>query len=108
MQFWQQEEALSELREQLKRAVTDGVPVDSAPSVYPDERPTQPPKKSSWFSRKSSKAPEHPSSKAQSTSSQPTSPVEVGLDDVHFRSETDFGLYETQSARVVMATVDVR
>jgi hypothetical protein len=105
MQFWQQEEALSELRAQLWHAVTDGIPVEPVP-VHLEERPLPPPKKSSWFGRNSSKAPLAPQ-RAQPT---PVSPVtvDVRLDDVHFRSETEFGLYETLRARVVMAMVDVR
>jgi hypothetical protein len=104
-QFWQQEEALSELRVQLRHAITDGVPVESTP-VYLEERPPPPPKKSSWFGRNSSKAPEVLPRVQQSNVSPVT--VNVHLDDVHFRSETEFGLYETLSARVVMAIVDVR
>jgi hypothetical protein len=104
-QFWLQEEALSELRAQLWHAVTDGIPAESAP-VYLDERPAPPPKKSSWFGRSNSKAPEV-TPRAQPTNVSPVT-VDVRLDDVHFRSETEFGLYETLSARVVMAMVDVR
>jgi len=105
MQFWQQEEALSELRAQLWHAITDGVPVESTP-VYLEERPLPPPKKPSWFGRKSSKAPEILPRVQQSNVSPVT--VEVRLEEVHFRSENEFGLYETLSARVVMAMVDVR
>ena len=104
MQFWQQEEALSELRAQLWHAITDGVPVESTP-VYLEERPLPAPKKPSWFGRKSSKAPEILPRVQQSNVSPVT--VEVRLEDVHFRSENEFGLYETLSARVVMAMVDV-
>lgn len=103
MQFWQQEEALSELRGQLEHAVTDGVPVESAP-VYLDKIPPQPPKKASWFGRTNSKAPE----KVQRVQSTKPSPVDVRLDEVHFRSETEFGLLETLSARVVMVGIDLR
>ena len=104
-QFWQQEEALSELRVQLLYAVTDGVPVDPAP-VYLEERPPPPPKKSCWFGRNNSKAPEI-LRRVQPTDVSPVT-VDVRLDDVHFRSETEFGLYETLNARVVMAMVDIR
>lgn len=104
-QFWVQEEALSELRVQLRHAVTDGVPVESAP-VYLQETPTPTPKKSSWFSRNSSKAPQVPRT-VQPTNTSPLA-VDVRLDDVHFRSETEFGLYETLSAKVVLVMVDVR
>lgn len=107
-QFWMQEEALSELRRKLHEAVTDGLPVNSTP-VHLEERPPPPPKKSSWlFGRKGSKAPEVPPSVQEPVTSTVTSPITVRLDDVHFRSETEFGLYETLSARVVMAMVDVR
>jgi hypothetical protein len=104
-QFWQQEEALSELRVQLLYAVTDGVPVESAPACL-EERPPPPPKKSSWFGRNNSKAPEV-RRRVQPTNVSPVT-VDVRLDDVHFRSETEFGLYQTLNARVVMVVVEIR
>jgi hypothetical protein len=104
-QFWQQEEALSELKVQLRYAITDGVPTESTP-VYLEERPPPPPKKSSWFGRKGSKAPEVLPRVQQSNVSPVT--VDVRLDDVHFRSETEFGLYETLNATVVMVVVEIR
>jgi hypothetical protein len=34
--------------------------------------------------------------------------VDVQLDEIHFRTETEYGLYETLRAKVVLAVVDVR
>lgn len=107
-QFWSQDEALSELKVQLWRAVSDGMPAEPVREPPREPVPTPlPPKKSSWFGRKSSKVPET----VQETRALPApSPatVDVQLDEAHFRSETEYGLYETLRARVVVATVDVR
>jgi hypothetical protein len=103
-QFWLQEKVLPELREQLHQAVMAGVPAQSAP-VYLEERSPLPLKKSSWlFGRNGSKAPEV-LPRVQLPKSYP---VTVELDDVHFRFETEFGLYTTKPARVVLVMVDVR
>lgn len=109
-QFWSQDEALSELQTQLWRAVSDGMPVEPVTEqprqIIP--QPPPPPKKSSWFGRKSSKTPEvvHEVQPASSSSCPVT--VDVQLDEVHFRSETEFGLYETLRAKAVIATVVIR
>ena len=103
-QFWLQDDSLSELRKQLHRAIMAGVPAELAP-VHLEERPPPPPKKSSWlFGRNSSKAPEV----IPRVQPPKPSPVTVELDDVHFRSESEFGILETNRARVVMGMVDVR
>ena len=81
-----------------------GVPAELAP-VYLEERPPPPLKKSSWlFGRNNSKAPEV----IPRVQPPKPSPVTVELDDVHFRSESEFGILETNRARVVMVMVDVR
>lgn len=102
-QFWQQDEVLSELRAQLHNAVSDGLP-----RQYPDAitlPPPPPPQKSSWFGRKSSKA--AVPVRAELPTVCPVS-VDVHLDEINFRSETEYGLYETLRAKVVMVVVDVR
>jgi len=107
-QFWQQDEVLYELKVQLHNAVSDGIPAErmrqhaEAIALPP---PPPPPQKTSWFGRKSSKA-AVPVREEVSVVSPVT--VEVHLDEVHFRSETEYGLYETLRAKVVMAVIDVR
>ena len=107
-QFWQQDEVLYELRMQLHNAVSDGIPVErmrqhAEAMILP--QPPPPAQKTSWFGRKSSKA-TVPVREQVSVVSPVT--VEVHLDEVHFRSETEYGLYETLRAKVVMAVIDVR
>jgi len=105
-QFWSQDEALHELQVQLRNAVSDGRPVETAQRPQEHIAPLPPPpKKSSWFGRKAAKAPE-PLQEGRPAESPVM--VDVRLDELHFRSETEYGLYETLRARVVLATVDVR
>lgn len=105
-QFWQQDEVLSELKVQLRNAVSDGIPPEgmrehsSAVTL-----PPPPPSKTSWFGRKSSKA--AVPIREEVPFACPVA-VDVHLDEAHFRSETEFGLYETLRVKVVMAVVDVR
>lgn len=108
-QFWTQDEALYDLRIQLLRAVSDGMPVELTREQPREALPPPPPpaKKSSWFGRKSAaKASEI----VQPIHSVPTTrpfKVDVQLDEANFRSETEYGLYETLRARVVVAIVEV-
>ena len=107
-QFWQQDEVLYELKVQLHNAVSDGIPAERMRQhariiALPPPPPTQ---KTSWFGRKSSKKAAVPI--REEVSVVPPVTVEVHLDEVHFRSETEYGLYETLRAKVVMAVVDVR
>ena len=105
-QFWQQDEVLHELKVQLHNAISDGIPAErmrqheEAVAVPPPQ-----PQKTSWFGRKSSKA-AVPVREQVSVVSPIT--VEVHLDEVHFRSETEYGLYETLRVKVVMALIDVQ
>lgn len=103
-QFWSQDEALHELEVQLRNAVSDSVETTSrrTEEYIP---PPPPPKKSPWFGRKASKAPEP---WKEELPAEPPVIVDVQLDELHFRSETEYGLYETLRARVVLAIVDVR
>ena len=102
-QFWQQDEVLSELRVQLHNAVSDGMPRQHPEAIALP--PPAPPQKTSWFGRKSSKT--AVPVRAEVPVACPVT-VDVHLDEIHFRSETEYGLYETLRAKVVMATVDVR
>lgn len=103
-QFWQQDEVLYELRVQLRNAVSDGMPVERMRQDPVVALPPPPPQKSSWFGRKSSKA----AVPVREVRAACPVTVDVHLDEVHFRSETEYGLYETLRAKVVMAIVDVR
>ena len=104
-QFWQQDEVLYELRSQLRNAVSDGMPVERMRQDPVVAVPPPPPQKSSWFGRKSSKA--AVPVREEVPAACPVT-VDVHLDEVHFRYETEYGLYETLRAKVVMAVVDVR
>lgn len=101
-QFWQQDEVLSELKVQLHNAISDGMP-RHRPEVI--ALPPPPPQKSSWFGRKSSKT--AVPIRAEVPAACPVT-VNVHLDEINFRSETEYGLFETLRAKVVMAIVDVR
>lgn len=109
MQFWQQDEALSELKAQLHLTVSDRVPVEEArrptEQVTSPLPPPQAPRKTSWFGRKAAPAPE-PVREVRPALSPVT--VVVQMDEIHFRSETEYGLYETLRARVVVVIVDIR
>ena len=103
--FWSQETAISEFQAQLSDMLggSRGIPVELP------ERPVlkeAPPRKSSWFGRKPSKAPE-PGLVPQ-TKHEAVVKVDVQLDEASIRSETEYGLFETVRARVVMAWVDCR
>jgi len=104
VQFWLQDEVLSELKVQLQHAVSDGMPAERMRHPL-DAVTVPPPQKSSWFGRKSSKAAVPIEERMHALC--PVT-VNVHLDEVHFRSETEYGLYETLRAKVVMAIVDVR
>ena len=91
---------------QLQHAVSDGMPVErTRPHSEAVALPQHPPQKTSWFGLKSSKA--AVSVRDEVNAACPVT-VDVQLDEVHFRSESEYGLYETLRAKVVMAVVDVR
>ncbi|KAF2173802.1 hypothetical protein M409DRAFT_16073 [Zasmidium cellare ATCC 36951] len=103
-QFWTQREALDLLKEQMLMELGGAIP---APAV--EQTPPPPPiesqPKSSFWTRKQSKAPE-----ARPITKQPKPPVtvDVEMDQVNFRTETEYGLFETIRGRAVLVTVDVR
>jgi hypothetical protein len=99
IEFWTQPEAIDELQNQLYAAVAEDVPQQLP------ERPAAPPAvKSSMFSRRQNKTVVTKAPKPY----RPPVTVEVQLDEAHFRSETEYGLYETLRGRAVLVTVVVR
>lgn len=104
LEFWTQQQALDELKTQLLDALSDSMPAIFEPLP---ERPAPPPAaKSSFWSRKQ-KAPEVNSEVARRAEKPPVS-VAVQLDEVHFRTETEYGLFETLRGQCVLIEVNVR
>ena len=71
------------------------------------ERPAPPPAtKSTFWSRrqKTTEVRPQPERKIE----RPPVSVDVQLDEVHFRAETEFGLYETLRGRCMVVEVNVR
>jgi len=105
LEFWTQEEARKELQSEMLAAISDGLPAKAFEAPLP-ERPTlSSSSKSSFFGRKQGKAPAAP---VQATPVKPPVVVDVQLDEVHFRAETEYGLYETLRCRCLLVTVEVR
>ena len=103
MEFWTQQEALDQLQNQILDAISDSVPIQPIAQALP-VRPQPPASKSSFFGRKSTSS--EPA--RESKTSKPPVSVTAELDEVHFRSENDYGLYETLRGRCVLVTVEVR
>ncbi|CAK4032159.1 Hypothetical predicted protein [Lecanosticta acicola] len=98
--FWTQQEPIMELRDQMLAELVGDEP-QLAEQPLP-ERPVSPPAARSFWSRRQAKA---PVVRPQPTKA-PIS-VEVQIEQVHFRMENKYGLYETSRARAVMMVVDV-
>ena len=105
LEFWIQQEALEQLRTQLLEAISDHVPSFPIRQPLPERQVPPSATKSSLFNRRQNKAPE---GKAPSKTVKLPVTVDAQLDDVHFRTETKFGLYETLRGRGVLVTVEVR
>ena len=86
-------------------AISDAVPTQPIVQPLPERTAPASKPKSLFFGR--SKAQELRSSSEFKPATPPLS-VTAQLDEVHFRSENEFGLYETLSGRCVLVTVDVR
>lgn len=101
-EFWSQDEAVAELRSQLLSSVSEGSPTESIAAGLPN-RPAAPAKRSSIFARRSSRQSEAVAHRAES-------PVkaDVCMDEIYFRTETEFGLYETKGVKAIVVEVDVR
>lgn len=103
IEFWVQEAALATLREQFMAAISNDLPALPVPL-----KPTLPVRpatsKSSWFGRKQSKMPED---EPVATAVKAPVTVQVFLDEAHFRSETEYGLYQTLRGRCVFVVIEV-
>ena len=85
--------------------ISDGLPTKVVEPTLP-ERPTPPSSsKSSFFGRKQAKA---PAVAAQANTVKAPVAVDVQLDEVHFRAENEYGLYETLHCRCLLVIVEVR
>ncbi|TKA60872.1 hypothetical protein B0A55_10666 [Friedmanniomyces simplex] len=102
IEFWSQPEALDLLRGQVLAAISDTLPTPPVNSPLVPKEPL--PRKTSFFGRKPGK-----SSGTRTAPPPVKAPVaiEVHLDDVFFRTETEYGLYQTLSGGAVVLTVEV-
>ena len=105
MEFWTQDEARRELRVQMLAAISDDLPARIAEPSLPERTAPTPSVRSSFFSRKQSKA---PTVAMQAAPVKAPVAVDVQLEEAHFRGETEYGLYETQRCRGLLVDVDVR
>ncbi|KAF2206772.1 hypothetical protein CERZMDRAFT_103073 [Cercospora zeae-maydis SCOH1-5] len=101
-QFWSQDEALLLLKDQMLTELGGGPATNPLREALPG-RPIEQ-LRSSFWGRKTNR----------SVASQPVVPppppvtVDVEWDQVNFRTETEFGLYETIRGRAVLMKVDIR
>ncbi|USW56015.1 hypothetical protein Slin15195_G093340 [Septoria linicola] len=100
--FWSQSEAIALLRDQMLKELggeTVAVPVREALPQRPVE-----PSRSSFWGRK-------PSRVVETKPARPTTPpvtVDIELDQVNFRTENDYGLYETIRGKGLLMSVVIR
>lgn len=103
-EFWTQQEALQELHDQMLGELVGDQP-QLAEQPLP-ERPAPPPAvKASFWGKKQSKGRQEVSV-AKPVKAPVT--VDVQTEQVNFRTENEYGLYETLRSRAVMMAVDVR
>lgn len=103
LEFWSQPEALGLLQGQMMAAISDSVPTPAEEAPLPERPP--PATKSSFFGRKQSKSTEQ---KPLPKKVQAPVTVEVQLDEIYFRTETEYGLMQTVGGRAVVLGVEVR
>ncbi|TKA23152.1 hypothetical protein B0A50_07182 [Salinomyces thailandicus] len=102
LEFWVQKQALDLLQEQMLDAVSDNLPATPVEIPLP---PIEPPQaRTSFFGRKASKA----TVEVQKPVRPEPVTVQVELDEVYFRTETEYGLMETLRKRAVIVNVVVR
>ena len=100
-----QQEARDELQRQMRSAGSDTVGASMASPSMPHRSVAPAPAKLSFFCRKQAKAPIMKNSPEPAEASVS---VDVQLDEVHFRWETEYGLYETLRGRCVLVSVILR
>ncbi|GIZ49060.1 hypothetical protein CKM354_001210000 [Cercospora kikuchii] len=101
-QFWSQDEALSLLKTQMLTELGGSPATHRIRETLP-ERPREQPK--SFWGRKSNKP---MAFDPVMVAPAPSVTVEVEMDQVSFRSETEFGLYETMRGRGVLMKVHIQ
>ena len=104
-EFWMQEDARTQLQSQMLAAISETLPTNVVEQPLPQRSAPPPAGKSSFFGRKQGKAQDF---KEAPEPVKPSVAVEVQLEEVHFRTETEYGLYETIRGRGVLVTIDVR
>jgi hypothetical protein len=101
--FWLQHEAQDELQKLLYFELSGEMP--NVPlQQHQLSSSTKSPTKSSWFGRKANKIIDEIVPIA--APSKPPLAVNVLLKDVHFRTENDYGLFETTRAQAILVTVE--
>ncbi|QIW98476.1 hypothetical protein AMS68_003994 [Peltaster fructicola] len=104
--FWSQAVVVAELQRQLIAAVsTEDEVVEPAQSAEPEVQQLKLNRASSWLSRRTQKQ-----TVTQSVVRQAKRlPISVSIvwDDLHSRSESEYGLFETKRAKAVFIIIDV-
>lgn len=103
-EFWTQKEALQELHDQMLGEIVGDQP-HLAEQPLP-ERPAPPHVvKTSFWGKKQSRVQQEA---AVTKPAKAPVAVNVQIEQVNFRTENEYGLYETLRSRAVMMAVDVR
>jgi len=100
-EFWSQPDAVKELEVQISIALGIEEPAPSVPAIPPREPPTR---KSFTFSRQTTSSATRANSQ-RSTSDVPPRRVQTVVEEVYFRTETPFGLYETIAVQAVVVRI---
>lgn len=103
IEFWCQREAIEELQRQILAAIAEHIPMPTPEKTLPD-RPAHASSRPSLFGRKRSRAQE---AQPVARSVQTSTSVEVASDEVYFRSESAFGLFETLRERAILVSIVV-
>ncbi|WPH00157.1 Hypothetical protein R9X50_00298000 [Acrodontium crateriforme] len=105
LEFWLQMEAIADLRNQMYLSIAGALPAAALPQVPPPQRPPQQTPQRSWFGSKQEKAPNNDTTLLP-MSTRPLVLVEVKIEEVNFRTENKFGLYETLRGKAVTMVVE--
>lgn len=103
-EFWSQTEALEMLQSQIYAATARSAPLDLPSRSEAALRESSAARKSSWFGKSKRQQVEVPKTKAPAKDA---AGVQVILDHVFFRAETEYGLLETIDGRAVLVTVNI-